>query len=35
MTEISEDLEESAYRVRNKIRKKFENLYKEKIENAT
>ena len=34
MTEISEDLEDSAYRVRNKIRKKFENLYREKIENA-
>ena len=35
MVEISEDLEESAYRVRNKIRKKFENLYKEKIEHAS
>jgi RNA polymerase sigma factor (sigma-70 family) len=35
MTEISEDLEESAYRVRNKIRKKFENLYKEKITDAS
>ena len=34
MTEISEDLEESAYRVRNKIRKKFELLYKEKVDNA-
>ena len=34
MTEISEDLDESAYRVRNKIRKKFENLYKEKITDA-
>ena len=34
MTEISEDLEESAYRVRNKIRKKFEHLYEEKVENA-
>jgi len=32
MTEISEDLEESAYRVRNKIRKKFECLYKEEVD---
>jgi len=35
MVEISEDLGESAYRVRNKIRKKFEQLYKENIEHAS
>jgi len=35
MTEISEDLEESAYRVRNKIREKFEHLYKGKVTDAS